>query len=478
MIDMRLRYLYLAFLGMMVASDVMAINLVDSNTYTKWMSTVGKKTFGDASEGAFIVAGALGKGKSPGTWNDESAIVAVVAVEIVEHGGYFCPLQIQCANSDTKKHKKSSWTNYYHPSGYSADKCAWLCETGYVGQKCAKQTSYLPQSNILDLTSGVSVKKKGKNVGEISDQIFGFDAWDYGDYSKDVSKNEKNVLLGAVSFQEHGVMATPVSIECDKDGKKSFVNKVAAYSDLTQKLLCAEGYAANQHNTECVPMTVEMLNLTTQVSDQKKMCSGWTEEGYNSAIHNIDATGDCVKYICKDSTKAFPEYGSFECAECAGSIRGGQHPVTGLCVQCDGAGQYFDTKTGDCKSANAFTRIDMLYGKGKSKETNPKVDAQCWTKVNPEEYRNCVTNGYKMSVKKLVNVKLVESIGTLTWPPTGDSTKTENSTTTGNAQSGGTGTQNLGQGTGTQNNYNAANLDLLNLQQSPGLEQLRDTVFY
>ena len=472
MIDMKLRYLYLAFLGMMVASDAMAKTLVDSDTYEKWMMTPFKEKVGDASEGAFIVAGALGKGMSPGTWNDESAIVAVVALEIVEHGGYFCPLQIQCANSDKKKYKNSSWTDYYHPSGYSADKCAWLCETGYAGQKCVKQTSYLPQSKILDLTSGVSVKKGGKNAGEISDQIFGFDAWDYGDYSKDVSKNEKNVLLGAVSFQEHGVMATPVYIECDKDGKKSFVNKVAAYSNLTQKLLCAEGYAANQYNTECVPMTVEMLNLTTQVSDQKKMCPGWTEEGYDSAIHNIDATGDCVKYMCKDKTKAFPASGNFECAECAGSIRGGQNPLTGLCVKCEQLGQYFDTKTGECKSAMAFTRIDMQYGKGKTKETNTKPENQCWTKVDPEEYKDCVFGKLKLTVKKLANVKLEKP--TFTLRPTGDTTKTENSTTTGNTQSGGTGTQNIGQGTGAQNNnYNASHLDLQNMQPPLGPEQLR-----
>ncbi len=397
-IDMKLRYLYLAFLGMIMASDAMAINLVDNITYEKWMMAVGGETFGDASEGAFIVAGALGKGMSPGTWNDESAIVAVVAVEIVEHGGYFCPLQIQCANLDQNKYKNSSWTTYYHPSGYSADKCAWLCETGYAGQKCAKQTSYLPQSKILDLTSGISVKKGGKDAGNIEDQIYAFHTWGFNNGQ---NQNQKDLLLGAVSFTEYGVMARPVSIECDKDGKKSFVNKVAAYSSLTQKLLCAEGYAANQNNTECIPMTMEMLNLTTQVSDQKKMCSGWTEEGYNSAIHNIDATGNCVKYMCKDKTKAFPASGNFECAECAGSIRGGQNPLTGLCVKCEQLGQYFDTKTGECKNAMAFTRIDMQYGKGKTKETNTKPENQCWTKVSPEDYKDCVFGKLKLTVSNL-----------------------------------------------------------------------------
>lgn len=397
-IDMKLRYLYLAFLGMIVASDAMAIKTVDNNIYKKWMMTDEKGKFGDASEGAFIVAGALGKDKSPGTWSDEGAIVAVVAVEIVEHGGYFCPLHIQCANLDKAKYDNSSWTTYYHPSGYSADKCAWLCETGYAGQKCAKQTNYLPQSKILDLTSGVSVKKGGKDAGGIEGQVYGLDT---GGYNGGKNQNEKDVLLGAVSFQEHGVMARPVSIECDKDGKKSFVNKVAAYSSLTQKLLCAEGYAANQNNTECIPMTMEMLNLTTQVSDQKKMCSGWTEEGYNSAIHNIDATGDCVKYMCKDKTKAFPASGNFECAECAGSIRGGQNPLTGLCVKCEQLGQYFDSKTGECKNAMAFTRIDMQYGKGKTKETNTKPENQCWTKVSPEEYKDCVFGKPKLMVSNL-----------------------------------------------------------------------------
>ena len=48
--------------------------------------------------GDFILAGSLGKSGMHGTFIDEWAVVGMVAREIVEHGGYFCPYQLQIIN--------------------------------------------------------------------------------------------------------------------------------------------------------------------------------------------------------------------------------------------------------------------------------------------------------------------------------------------------------------------------------------------
>lgn len=408
-IDMKLRYLYLAFLGMIVASDAMAVKeLCDgsikrancSNEYVAWMNRLESK-FGDINgAGDFILAGAIGTSGGRGTYSDEYAIVAVIAKQIVEHGGYFCPQQIQCSNSNGKK---KSWSTYFNPTGFTEDKCVWLCEKGYSGTNCAKQVSVVggmdTSTNKEGLYSGLSLKQSGKYNGSTEASVPAFTT-----YTDESGKVEKDVLLGVIDFNEHSVLAGPVSIVCRASGSgnnHSYVDKVARYSGANYKLLCADGYTPTSDNTDCVKMTQEMLNLTTTISDQKKMCAGWSEVGYDSSVHSIDSTGDCVKYMCKDKTKAFPASGNFECTECAGSIRGGQNPLTGLCVKCEQLGQYFDTKTGECKSAMAFTRIDMQYGKGKTKETNTKPENQCWTKVSPEDYKDCVFGKPKLTLSNL-----------------------------------------------------------------------------
>lgn len=453
-IDMKLRYLYLAFLGMIMASDAMAVKEVcDDPTddivacgtgYSAWMNL--ETEFGDINgAGDFILAGAIGTSGGRGTWADEYAIVAVIAKQIVEHGGYFCPQQIQCSN---KNCSTKSWTTYFNPTGFIEDKCVWLCEKGYSGTNCAKQVSIVggmdTSTNKEGLYSGLSLKQSGKYDGSTEPSVPAFTS-----YTEE--KMERDVLLGVIEFKEHGVLAGPVSIACKTNkacGNHSYVDKVARYSGANYKLLCADGYTPTTDNTDCVKMTQEMLNLTTTVSDQKKMCAGWSEVGYDSSVHSIDSTGDCVKYMCKDKTKAFPASGNFECAECAGSIRGGQNPLTGLCVKCEQLGQYFDTKTGECKNAMAFTRIDMQYGKGKTKETNTKPENQCWTKVSPEDYKDCVFGKPKLTVSNLklsvpvaqwsgVSVSAKKPAPTYTFTPTTINVSTSTAGATGLTTVGG-----------------------------------------
>lgn len=411
-IDMKFKSLYFALFGMALVADAWAINVVDGKMNMLWGAPQGED-FGDKTPGAFVIAGGLGKEAPRGTWKDEKAIVGVIAMEIVEHGGYFCPIQLQCANKDSGKLRKSSWSTYYYPSGYSAEKCVWLCKPGYTGIECAEQTNIFAglaaETNTTGLFSGISLKTSGNGSGGIESLVPGFASWGYkGDLNKAIEQKEKDVLLGVVEFKKHGVMVAPVSIECAEDGKESFVNRVATYSNYTPQLLCAEGYGLDSTATDCVPLTEEILNLQKEMNGtsgqpKKQMCSGWTDSGYDSAIHSIDSTGECIKFMCKDKTKAFPAPGNYECMECAGSVRGGQNPLTGLCVVCEQVGQYFNSQTNLCDTAIAFTRIDMQYGKGKTKDSYNRTDDQCWTKVSPDEYKDCV---FGKSAPVLSSIKL------------------------------------------------------------------------
>lgn len=395
---MKFKSLYFVLFGMALAADAWAISIVSDTLKTAWgVSEFAKNnTFGDmGTYGDFILHGDIGKGGGRGTRSKQYAIVAVIAKQIVEHGGYFCPQQIQCG---TELLSEKSWTWYYNPAGFDESMCAWFCEPGYTGNGCADQTSLIgamdKQTNKSDLYAGLSLNTN-KKAGLTEASVSGFAEWGNTQNYKD----GRDILLGVVDFREHAVVVGPVSVSCHAESwgtKVAYVNKVSQYNDpALYKTLCAEGYILNSMGTDCVKMTEEMLNLQKEMNGtsgqpKKQMCSGWTDSGYDSAIHNIDSTGECVKYVCKDKTKAFPAPGNYECTECAGSVRGGQNPLTGLCVICEQVGQYYDVKTRSCKDALAFSKIDMQYGKGKTKDSYNRTDDQCWTKVSPDEYKDCV----------------------------------------------------------------------------------------
>ncbi len=370
----------IAFLliGFAFAMPAHAINVV-SGARGWWGYDGGNGTNGTA--GDFIIAGAIGKTGSHGTHSDEWAVVGMIANTIVEHGGYFCPYQLQCAN---KRKKKRSWTMYYHPNGYSTNKCAWLCEPGYSGTNCLSQTS---TPTACDMTpqntsaggkfSGISLKTSGGDANQKEWEVSGFNAWG--------SDPECDVILGVVKYLEHGVIAGPVQVCCGRDNWKSidsFVSTVAAATG-QQKLLCASGYTANAAGNDCEPINADMC-----ATQNFTFCANFDRSGYNSTLHTLEQNGSCYKYFCSEPNKAFPSAGNTACEDCATGVKGGPSPNNGVCVKCE-TGQAFNKKTGACESAAAYTKIDLQYGKGKTKN-NTNVNDQCWTKTTPEEYRACV----------------------------------------------------------------------------------------
>lgn len=339
-----------------------------------------------AGGGNFVLEGGIGKVRK-GTYEDEYALMGVVALQIVEHGGYFCPMQIQCINE-----RRRDWSDMhlYFPKGFSRGKCLWLCENGYTGVNCAKQVAVTPAlvSPIDQVFSGVSMIE-GKDIrsGDDGYSVTAFHAWT-NQYDRD-----RMILLGLTDFVEHGGLALPIYLSCTEEGYKdnvSYIDSMNVYPNVTPKLLCAEGYTANSTNTACVELTADALELQQVVGESNKtFCADWDESKYQSTIHEIDLSGTCIRFLCRDRTRAFPARGDYTCAECAGSIRGGQHSKTGLCVKCEQPGMFFNQETNVCDFGNAYTVLELLYGVSKKRSTN--VIEECWTKVDPLEYRECVT---------------------------------------------------------------------------------------
>ena len=356
-----------------------AIN-ISAGTHA-WWGYDGSTTMNGSAED-FIIAGSLGKGGAHGTHSDEWGVVALVAEKIVEHGGYFCPYQIQCAN---KKRKRRTWTVYYAPSGFSTSKCAWLCESGYTGPNCLTRTTTPTRCDKTPLNTktggkfaGLSLKTSGGDSNGKESYITGFNSWG--------SDPEHDVILGIVKYLGHGVMAGPVQVKCGRNNWHkidSYVDSVGMATG-NVKLLCAEGYQANASGTDCEPINPDVCNI-----QEMTFCAGFDRSKYNSSLHTLETGNNCVKYFCTEQNTAFVSNSDTTCAPCSTGAKGGSSTANGTCVKCD-TGEYFDKNSNSCISANAYNKTDLQYGKGKTKNSNTKIEDQCWTKVVPDEYVECV----------------------------------------------------------------------------------------
>ena len=85
-------------------------------------------------------------------------------------------------------------------------------------------------------------------------------------------------------------------------------------------------------------------------------------------------------------------------------IRNGFCPSTKGCVTCP-SGKYFnekDSANGCCSYAIGLTKTDMMYGYGKTQNSNPRLRNQCWTIKDIARYRACVLSG----VQKPTTIKV------------------------------------------------------------------------
>lgn len=371
-------------------SQTSAMATSDSTAYwSAWGYTGDQNSQG--SVGEFILDGCLGKSCRKSSFtnsiNDEGAIAVVIAEQINEHGGYFCPYQLQCRNARKNKY---TWTEYFYPNGFSRSRCAWLCEKGYSGAGCLKQVNVIENSSnvISNLKSGISINTWGQYMTNYESNIAGFKTWQYWWTSKD--SGEHNVVLGVVQFLKNGVIAAPVNVRCKWEDWKdinSYVDTASLATTTGKKLLCKEGYTPNDSNTDCVKATADMLPPV--------YCSDFPASKFNSSLHRMvkNESANCWVYFCKDPDKAFPSAGDItNCTDCSSSVRGGSSMRDGTCVKCR-VGEYFDAQSDSCKPASAYSKTELQYGKGKTKNNNTNLDNQCWTKVNPEEYAECVKNG-------------------------------------------------------------------------------------
>ena len=400
-----------------VSGNVYGIITYDSNTLNG-----SYHVDNDGNSGTpFIVAGGTGSNAPRGTWDDEKGAVIIASVKITDNGARLCTIQAQCANENKKK---KSWTTYHYPEGgkegTKLSRCYTFCKDGYtaVDSECKKIETLkgFECQTVDDVKSKMinNIRMNQSDGSNIEPWIAGFNSW-YIDVGDDVM--ERDILLGVVEFVPHGVIAAPIYLRCDREGysdMKSFIEKLhIATSDANQyTLLCMPGYKAiNASNKKA---GCEPIDPTFAKCDLSKLpvCGGIDETKMDKNNH-VWMIGDvafgCRDFRCKEENYGFVAPGNLECKLCAdedGSPRFGIDN-NGVCHECK-TGTVFDNSKKECVNATPYSKTDMVYGKGKGKNSEgikgESLTNQCWYYFVPSEYHACVACGigYELQNNKCV----------------------------------------------------------------------------
>lgn len=319
-------------------------------------------------------------------YTDEWGIQMLVAMNINENGAQFCPVQIESKN----KNRKNPWTEYAQLNS----NCVWLCRRGYAGENCQTAVSGAPAScdpTKIEARNYSSIKRMASGAN-IEDNVPMFVFNNYNKCGGNGKGNEHDIILAVTRWTPggHGAFVQQVVVRAARSGWGDMISWPNIYpaSGASEILVCKDGYQPNAGNTDCEP-------INANVCAQAQACSGWSS-GFDENQHvMMQPDGQsCYQFRCSETGYAFRSETDRTCAACATNMRDGVHPVNGGCVKCE-LGKIFDENaraTGYCVDTDAFTKTDMQYGKGNTKNTI-EFKFQCWLQVTAEEYKSCVVNG-------------------------------------------------------------------------------------
>lgn len=328
-----------------------------------------------------------------------SAMMMLIARDINTRGAEFCTT-IAYMEYDGRLH----YLRFAYPG--NGQQCFWMCTNGSIGSRCNPSVfSHRGKGGVCDVRpisrdvfDDVTMQK-GSALGDFDRLSLSLTKTCSGDESYIAklgrSHYEHYNVLGVVDWTAggHGAWVQPMTISANSYG-------VSAWKSTTSSvvtLVCAVGYRPNEGKTDCVP-----IDEATCASAM--LCSDWTGPTYNADTMQMEWDDGCInvlgteggyRFKCKDSSMAFQSASDGTCVECVTSGRNGVSPLNGTCVEC-AQGMIFDQDAkmnGFCATAVAYSRTDLQYGLGKTKNSNPDVSKQCWTMLTASEYLECIKNG-------------------------------------------------------------------------------------
>lgn len=319
-------------------------------------------------------------------YTDEWAVQMLMAVTIYESGARFCPIQIEGKNYN----KGDAWTEYVE---LDSSKCLWLCRDGWTGDKCALPTSSVSScdTSLLKAENYSSIKRA--ETGNNTKQKLDMFRWSVNPACGVHKTQEHNMILALKRWlpSGHGAVAQQMVVRAQREGWKDMISWAAIYpaGNAPEIIVCKNGYKPNSSKTDCEEISSEICALALS-------CPDWNS-GYDRTQHILKMRdgSSCYEYRCSQQGYAFKDAVNRSCTECVTGMRDGVSPKDGTCVKCD-VGNVFDEKAsgnGYCSVAQGYSKVDLQYGAGQTRNSNQDLEQQCWTITTPNDYAECVKNG-------------------------------------------------------------------------------------
>ena len=265
---------------------------------------------------------------------DEYALHMMVAVEVNEHGAYFCPMQVEGKN----KNQKNAWTEYALLGG--ASDCRWLCKDGYSGTRCSDAPGSGTTCNPAEFKRSNYDKFKRLTSGANIENDIAMFNWNqyYGCGAHKGQEHDSILAITRWAPSGHGAWVQPLIVRAQRKGWKDMISWPAVYyrTGATEILACIDGYKPNAGMTDCV-------EINASICAEASSCQGWSWSGFDETLHTyfMPEGKSCFEFRCKGENQAFASVSDRSCIECTTSLRGGVSPVDGTCVKCD-SGKVFN----------------------------------------------------------------------------------------------------------------------------------------
>lgn len=332
-----------------------------------------------------------------GNSGDEGVNTMWVATKVTKGGAQFCAVRIDARNKN--KHKRP-WTTY-HRYDSSDDSCFWLCHDGYGGADCSDNDGdFVCNTTVFDENIKNKFKSKSAIATNVEDSIAMFDYNKYKHCSNDVSsvKEEHDRILAITRWSEdgHGAFVRQMVVRAASKHWENMKTWPNIYPATNSKdiLVCRTGYKPDLNYTKCIEVNA------TRCAEQN-ICSDF-ESGYDETMHKLqldEGKGrECYKYTCAEEGKAFASAVDRTCIDCPENLHGGPGS-NGTCLKCTDNQIYVGK---ECATAKRLTKTDLMYGIGKTRNSEKDVKEWCWTRSSIDEYGACI-NGVTVEQYKCTN---------------------------------------------------------------------------
>lgn len=287
-----------------------------------------------------------------------SAVTVIIAREIYENGGKFCPTRIM-------ENSASSYENvtlYYRNNPMFT--CYTICKPGYYGNTCEKKGT----PSICGNTNYESVLKDRLKIDTKSDvslssyNISAFTAGsDTSGYGLSQVETYQLTTLGIIGYVNYGVIVAPIKISTSgMSGGTISVN-----TNNRPTTLCASGYKPD--GGKCVkpancPIIVPHKPNNNGSTGETEYCEGY--DYYDSVKHDLVKETSCYSYRCKKGGFD-PDSNRKDCIEDCGETKQSGVLDNGVCV--------------GYTPISPKELLDGMFDIGK-----------CWMKSSPSEYKSCV----------------------------------------------------------------------------------------